>query len=304
MKIDSLDVKNLPNYAEDIFTLNVSDYMVPEAEQKKREELCRKMGNSLVEDIKNHKKDFYKFNKIIEFPESFTFNSNPNWYRRPYGAVSTVGQRATLAFVAKLLINNLGYNYISQDSIFKEIETKHYRLWKLFYREKTLCMPEATIEGLKAAFPEDEKIQKCTSLFEIFHVAGKPTGIGESPFFIDNLIYSICSNRDIPISFYDDKRIPEAGQILENLEIGCPVPLRVSTEIYLGDPRPQEDYYVTLYGLDGEKAYVMDSKKDYISGVRKISIDQLLEAITYEPNSACAWDLYPFFNPEEFIYSS
>ena len=125
--------------------------------------------------------------KIIKYPESIPFNSNPNWFRRPYGAVGTVNQRASLAFVAKLILDRFGFTHITLDSIFDEIVTKHYRLWKLRYRDKKLCMPEATVEGLKADFPEDEQIQACNSLDEIFTVAGTPVGIGESPFFLDNL---------------------------------------------------------------------------------------------------------------------
>ena len=304
MTTTALDVKELPTFEEDIFTLDVKDYIVPESEQEKRENKSLEIGHELMDDIKKNKDSFYKFNKIIKYPESIPFNSNPNWFRRPYGAVGTVNQRASLAFVAKLILDRFGFTHITLDSIFDEIVTKHYRFWKLRYRDKKLCMPEATVEGLKADFPEDEQIQACNSLDEIFTVAGTPVGICESPFFLDNLIFSICSWYNIPIYPYEETRIHEANEILENLKIGCPVPLRVSTEIYLGDPRPHEDYYVTLYGLDGEKAYVVDSRREHLSGVRPIQIDTLLEAMTNDPDSVFAWDMYPLFKPDEFIYSS
>ena len=37
MTTTALDVKELPTFEEDIFTLDVKDYIVPESEQEKRE---------------------------------------------------------------------------------------------------------------------------------------------------------------------------------------------------------------------------------------------------------------------------
>lgn len=287
--------------ADEPFRLDVQDYIVSEQEDKRRKTLCQEMGHELMEDLGKNLGDFHNFNKQIKYPESIPLSTNPNWFQRPYGATGKVHECTTLAFIAKLILDSFGLTYITLDSILDEIVKKHYRLWRLLYRDKILCSPEITVEGLKAAFPEDTQIQECTSLPEIYSVAGNPVGIGESPYFLDNLIYSICSWMHIPISIYDDTRIPEANQILENLKLGCPVPLRVSTEIYLGDSRPKNEYYVTLYGIEAGRAYVVDSKREHLTGIRSIPIDTFLDAMTKDPDSVCAWDLYPLFKPDEFI---
>ena len=177
----------------------------------------------------------------------------------------------------------------------KEIEEKHYRLWKLANRDKTLSMPTISLEELKAEFPDDEPIQSCNSLDEVYSVAGNPVGIGGSMFFLDNLIYLVCRWNDIDVvkpysgSSYGT-RIYNVDSLLENLEMGCPIPLRVENSVYLNDSSLKGGHYITLYGFNSGTAIVVDSNIDSNAGIKELPIKQLFDAMIANPNLVCAWN--------------
>ena len=272
------------------YKLNVPDSIVSSQEHQARTKIRLEAAHSLYESIKNFDIDsLEKYQTVLELPDEVPMNSNPKWRDRPFGAVSTVQKAGCLAFVSKVILDDFTTENISMESIVEEIEKKHYRSWKLAKRSKTLNIPRATVEGIKAEFPADEEIQNCNTLDEIYSVAGEPVGIGGNMFFIDNLLYAI-SDEDSSIVPYLGTRIFNVVELLDCLEFNCPVPFRVGNAIYRGDPNATGGHYATLFGFDNGEAVIVDSNIDQNGGVYRIPIQQLFDAMTENPDLVCAWD--------------
>lgn len=294
------------------YELNVRDYIVSSDEHKSRQEAHEKVARSLVKSIREFDPDnLSHFRCCVKQPFLIPLNSNPKWCNRPFGAVNTVQKAGSLAFVSKLLLDEFRFNYIDMDSIINEIEQKHYRLWRLANRDKTLTMPIISFKGLKSEFPNDEMINSCKTLDEIYSIAGNPIGIGGSMFFIDNLILCICSWLGISIDelklklkLYSDSaydtRIYNVEGLIDNLEMGCPIPLRVNNSIYLNNPNLEGGHYITLYGFVNGTAIVVDSNIDSTAGVKRLPIEQLFRAMIANPSLTCAWNTsLALFRPTE-----
>ena len=272
------------------YKLNVPDSIVSSEEHQARTKIRLEAAHSLYESIKSFDVSSLKnYEQVLELPDEIPMNSNPKWHNHPFGAVNTVQKAGCLAFVSKVLLDEFTTHNEPMEFIIREIEEKHYRSWKLANRSKTLSMPRATVEGIKAAFPNDAEIQGCSTLDEIYAVAGEPVGIGGNMFFIDNLLYAI-SDDDSPIEIYTDTRIFYVDEILNCLEENCPVPFRVGNNIYRGDPNATGGHYATLYGFDKGEAVIVDSNIDQNGGIYRISIQQLFDAMTENPDLVCAWD--------------
>lgn len=273
------------------YTLNVSDYIVSSSEQEEREMLHQEAAKDLAEDIKNYDIESFNYQTITTvIPDSVPLKSNPKWHKRSFGAVNTVEQCGSMVFVSKLFLDEFGFRDITMDSIIKEIVNKHYRLWKLENLDKVLVFPKASVEGIKSAFPNNERIQSCNSLDKIYSITGQPVGIGGSMYFMDNLICSICEQNNIPITPYKDTRIREVDHIIDSLDSQCPVPLRVENSVYYDDPHYQGGHFVTLYGLDRGNAIVVDSNINSHAGINKLPVSQLFDAMIANPDLVCAWD--------------
>lgn len=278
------------------YELSVRDYNVPNEEHIERQKAHMDAARSLATSIRDYNINNLKNYKCIcKLPNLIPLNSNPKWSKRLFGAVNTVQKAGCLVFVSKLFLDEFDFNYIEVNSIIKEIEEKHYRLWKLANRDKTLSMPTISLEELKAEFPDDEPIQSCNSLDEVYSVAGNPVGIGGSMFFLDNLIYLVCRWNDIDVvkpysgSSYGT-RIYNVDSLLENLEMGCPIPLRVENSVYLNDSSLKGGHYITLYGFNSGTAIVVDSNIDSNAGIKELPIKQLFDAMIANPNLVCAWN--------------
>lgn len=272
------------------YKLNVPDSIVSSQEHQARTKIRLEAAHSLYETIKRFNvSSLKKYQKVLELPDEIPMTSNPKWRNRAFGAVNTVEKAGCLAFVSKVLLDEFTTHIESMEFIIQEIEQKHYRSWKLANRSKTLSMPMATVEGLKAEFPDDKEIQDCNTLDEIYAVAGEPVGIGGNMFFIDNLLYAI-SDDDNPIEVYSDTRIFSVAELIGCLENDCPVPLRVGNAIYRGDPNAVGGHYATLYGLDNGNAIIVDSNVNESCGFYKIPIQQLFDAMTENRDLVCAWN--------------
>ena len=273
------------------YNLNVRDYVVSNDEQEEREMLHQEAAADLAEDIKNCNTESFDYRTVkTTIPDSVPLKSNPKWHKRSFGAVNTVEQCGSMAFVSKLFLDEFGFPYITMDSIIKEIVNKHYRLWKLENLDKVLVFPKASVDGIKLAFPNNERIQTCNSLDEIYSITGEPVGIGGSMYFMDNLICSICEQNNMPITPYKDTRIREVDHIIDCLESQCPVPLRVENSVYYDDPHYRGGHFVTLYGIDRGKAIVVDSNINSHAGINTLPISQLFDAMIANPDLVCAWD--------------
>lgn len=272
------------------YKLDVPDSIVSSEEHQARTKIRLEAAHSLYESIKSFDISSLKnYKKLLDLPDEIPMNSNPKWRNRPFGAVSTVQKAGCLAFVSKVLLDEFTTELEPMEFVIQEIEQKHYRSWNLANRSKTLSMPQATVEGLKAEFPDDKEIQNCNTLDEIYAVAGEPVGIGGNMFFIDNLLYAI-SDDGSPIEVYTDTRIFNVDELLGCLESDCPVPFRVGNAIYRGDSNAVGGHYATLYGFDNGEAVIVDSNIDQNGGIYRIPIRQLFDAMTENPDLVCAWD--------------
>ncbi len=272
---------------------SVPNFWVSKEEHLERQRFHLAAGRALRKNIQA-----FDFNSLENFPQCTQIPdlivsfSNPKWANRQFGAVNTVQKAGCLPFVAKLFLDELYHDNIDFDSILNEVVTKNYRLWKLAKRKKTLSMASPTVEDLKKAFPDDKEIQSCDTLEEIYSVAGKPVGIGGSMFFMDNLIISNCRIFDIVLDTYQDTRFHNVEDILSSLENGCSVPVRVNNSVYLNDASAKGGHYITLYRIEDGMAIVMDSciDENYNSGIRKLPVKQLFDAMIADPDKICAWD--------------
>lgn len=265
--------------------LNLKNCNISPEEHAKRRDYHLTSGKSLKASIN-------KFNIVLldsaylaaKIPDQVPMASDPRWRNRQFGAVNTVEKSACIAFVSKVILDFYGVA-VSMEDLLTEIEQKGYRQWKLTKRSKTLSMPNIDFDSLKNAFPNDEEIQNCKSLREIFEIAGDPSGIGGSMFFIDNLIKELCNDTNV------ETRIQTVEKILANLSVGIPVPMRVQNSIYHNDSSRAEGHYVTLFGIINGTAIVVDSSYDKNSGIRCLPVKQLFAAMLGNENLICAWDL-------------
>jgi len=215
--------------------------------------------------------------------------SNPQWANRPFGAVNTVEKSACVAFIGKMILDFYGFD-ISMEELLVKIENKGYRMWKLEKKAKTLNIPFAEVSAIKKQFHEDDPIQKCNTLEDIYELYGEPIGIGGSMFVIDNIIESIAIK---PVRLYNDTRIHSVHQLLWNLINGIPVPIRVQNSIYHDDPTRKEGHYVMLIGISCGNAIVLDSSYDFGNGINILPAKQLFKAMLWDNNLICAWNLSP-----------
>lgn len=270
--------------------LNLNEFNMPPEQHQTRQNFHTLSARLLKKSIEE--RNLYDlFSASAEIPDAICMASNPKWSNRPFGAVNTVQNSACVCFVAKVILDTPVYQKrfgkVSMEDIFSEAETKGYRLWKLANRSTTLSMATPSVREIKKAFPQDEEIQRCTTLEQIYTIAGNPVGIGGSMYFIDNII-SQASNNKMSVGF--DTRLRSVKEIVQNLEDGFYVPVRVENSIYHNDPTRKEGHYVTIVGLNGSTATVLDSSYDEHGGVREIPIMRLFAAMTAKEGLVCAWN--------------
>lgn len=266
--------------------LNLNEFNLPEEQHRERQRLHMEAAKTLKKSIENF--DFSKLDSIeslVELPDEIPMASNPKWANRQFGAVSTVEKSACVAFVSKVILDYF-HIHISMLDLLSLIEDKGYRMWKLYKTKKTLNCPKAEYTILKKILADDARIQDCNTLEDIFDVFGEPVGIGGSSFLIDSILESISSK---PIKVYDDTRIKTIDELISNLSMGIPVPIRVQNSIYHNDSSRAEGHYVTLFGMANGTAVVVDSSWE--SGIRFMPVKQLFTAMIKNENLICAWNL-------------
>jgi len=271
--------------------LNLPKFNLPLAEHRQRQALHEEAAKHLKESFTTFNYHFLDtFNWVVPMKTFYVpMASNPQWANRPFGAVNTVEKSACVAFVAKMILAFYGFD-ISMEELLVKIETKGYRMWKLAKKAKTLNLPYLEATTIKNMFYEDDPIQLCHTLEDIYELYGKPVGIGGSMFVIDNIINCIAIK---PVRLYNDTRIHSVHQLLWNLINGIPVPIRVQNSIYHDDPSRKEGHYVMLIGISCGNAIVLDSSYDLGNGINILPAKQLFKAMLWDNNLICAWNLSP-----------
>lgn len=289
----------------DIFTINdVPSCTVSPEDHARRSTFQKEACSDFVNSVKKLNGNFSIFDDITcgaELPDVVPFASNPKWKDLPFGAANTCGNASCGALQTAVVMNYL--NDIAPDiaklyfaltpsvtTIIKTLVNNGYRSWKLEKKPGAMSEPVATLEGIKERFPDDEEIQACGSLDEVFEKFGHPSGIGTNLFWLDNVIAAFSTDG---IEIANQTRITSISKLLQNLIRGIVVPIRVENSVYLGDENRQGGHYVTWFRVENGMAVIVDTAMENTCGIYKIPVSQVINAIVANPNMAVVWDLEP-----------
>lgn len=233
---------------------------------------------------------FAEENHSIDFPKSIPFASNPEWKDMPFGPVGTIETSGCVVLTAKVILDYFGYSDITIEDITRLCVSKGYRMWKFPKLSKSLNLEEISLDNVKKEFPNVSEVITCNTLSDLYDKFGKPVGIGGSVYFIDNLI-SVLSNESEKLNIGYHTRIKKVSDLINNLEKGIPVPMRVNNRIYLDNPHKKEGHYVTLFAIKYGTAIVVDTSKE--KGLYCLPFERLMQAAIADPDLTCIWDLQP-----------
>ena len=278
---------------------------VPREEYIRRSNYQKEASDQFIQSVKDLAGNYSIFNGLkcsAKLPDAVPFASNPKWKDLPFGAANTCGNASCGALQASVVLNN--FNSIASSSskmlfeltptVLSVVDTlvqKGYRSWRLENKPGVMNAPVATLEIIQERFPDDEEIQACTSIDEVFEKFGKPSGVGTNFFWLDNIIKLFSLNNELEIG--RDTRISSVGKILLSLSRGIVVPIRVENSIYLGDPDHKGGHYVTWFAIKDGNAVIVDTAMEKSCGVYTIPVPQVIDAITAGPGMAVVWDVEP-----------
>lgn len=284
---------------------DVPSCTVPREEHIRRSDFQEEASKKFLQSVKELSGNYSIFNGLncgAELPDSVPFASNPKWIDMPFGAANTCGNASCGALQASVVINY--FNNIASpsskmlfelnptvSSVIDALVQKGYRSWKLENKLGAMSAPVATLEAIQERFPDDEEVQTCTSLDEVFEKFGKPSGVGTNFFWLDNVIKLFSLDDELEIG--RDTRITSVGKILQNLSRGIVVPIRVENSVYLGDPNHKGGHYVTWFAIEDGNAVIVDTAMEKSCGIYTIPVSQVMDAITAGPGMAVVWDVEP-----------
>lgn len=265
-------------------------------EHKNRSENNLNSGKLFKESVEKYLKlgSFIDWNCVLKFPKNTLYAFDSKYANLQNGAVNTLEKSACGLFVAYNLLKNFYCLDIDFLELKVAMEQKGYRQWNIpelknaAGRPVTLNEPTVNLENLKNKFADNDELQKCSSLNEVYSKFGNPFGIGISAFFIDNVIKLVFDDTDINIA--DDTRIKSVAHMLEVLESGYPILMRVNNAIYHDDPNRGEGHYVTVLGFSNGMAHVFDTS---IENEVIIPIERLLKASIANANTIFVWNTNP-----------
>ena len=284
---------------------DVPSCTVSREEHIRRSDFQREASEEFLQSVKDLSGNYSIFNGLncgAELPDSVPFASNPKWSNMPFGAANTCGNASCGALQASVVINYLN-NIASPSSkmlfelnptvssVIDALVQKGYRSWKLENKPGAMSAPVATLDAIYERFPDDEEVQACTSLDEVFEKFGKPSGVGTNFFWLDNIINLFSLDDELEIG--RDTRITSVGKILQNLSRGIVVPIRVENSVYLGDPNHKGGHYVTWFAIEDGNAVIVDTAMEKSCGIYTIPVSQVMDAITAGPGMAVVWDVEP-----------
>ena len=284
---------------------DVPSCTVSRKEHIRRSDFQREASEEFLKSVKDLSGNYSIFNGLncgAELPDSVPFASNPRWKDMPFGAANTCGNASCGALQASVVINY--FNNIASpsskmlfelnptvSSVIDALVRKGYRSWKLENKPGAMSAPVATLDAIYERFPDDEEVQSCTSLDEVFEKFGKPSGVGTNFFLLDNVIKFFSLDDELEIG--RDTRITSVGKILQNLSRGIVVPIRVENSVYLGDPNHKGGHYVTWFAIEDGNAVIVDTAMEKSCGIYTIPVSQVMDAITAGPGMAVVWDVEP-----------
>ena len=256
-------------------------------------ESARDLRTSILSMLgRENLKDFlsngnYPLLDVIKTRNQFALANDPRWKDKSFGAVGLMGQAGCLVYATynMLYLANMIDEETSVPAIQKTVESKGYRMWRFSDREEALNWPEVTLDKIKAKYSEMECVQKCTSVEDAETILGKPRVIGGSMYFLDEVIAIAFK-----MKAYDDTRIWTTLRLIDNLQMGIPVPIRVNNRIYWNTEDMEGGHYTILVGFDQDgNAVLVDSH--YEEGIYKCPYDRFFKAVVQDPGHISAWNL-------------
>ena len=284
---------------------DVPNCTVPREEHIKRTNSQKRSSDNFLQSVKDLSGNYSIFNDLdcgAKLPDTVPFASNPKWADLPFGATNTCRNASCGALQSAVVINY--FNSIaspsskiffeltpSVSSIIDTLVENGYRSWKLENKPGTMSTPAATLDAIQERFPDDEEVQTCTSLDEVFQKFGSPSGVGTNFFWLDNVIKLFSLEDKLEIG--KDTRITSVGKLFQNLARGIVVPIRVENSVYLGNPNLKGGHYVTWFAVKDGNAVIVDTAMEKNCGIYTIPVSQVLEAITSGPGMSVVWNVEP-----------
>lgn len=231
--------------------------------------------------------DYPLLEEVIKEKHEFALAQDPRWKDKRFGAVGLMGQAGCLVYTTynMLYLTNKLEEQTTVHAIQKTVESKGYRMWRFSDREEALNWPEVTLDKIKAKYSEMECVQKCTSVKDAETILGKPRGIGGSMYFLDEVIAIAFE-----MKAYADTRIWTTLELMDNLKMGIPVPIRVNNRLYWNAEDMEGGHYTILVGFDQDgNAVLVDSHTE--EGIYKCPYDRFFKAVVQDPGFMSAWNL-------------
>lgn len=277
--MQNLKIKRLPKY------------YVSEQEHEVRSISSLNSGLEFKDSVEKslYSKDFEKWNSVIHFPNEPLYSFNPKYSNLQNGAINTLENSGSALFIAYNLMKfffDINVDFLKLKSV---MEKKGYRQWYIDeLKDLTLTESKLTLETLKLKFKSNKDIQACESMDDFYLNFGYPKGIGISAFFLDNIIKLISNNNNLIIA--NDTRIKSTNQMLDNLNSGYPIPIRVDNQIYQNDPNLSGGHYIILLGFSYGLAHIFDTN---IENKVLIPTERFLKAAIVDPNKIFIWNINP-----------
>lgn len=230
-------------------------------------------------------------------PEKIPIASNPLWANQPFGGNDTVERVKDAVLCTSVVLDYLAGHISDKISLsdiprigelFYHFVSKNYCVWKPGSLPGLMYEPVATLDVYKKHFPDDEFIQQCTSIDEVFAKYQKPVCMNGAVDWFENIIKAFSQNDDVDIYLCN------VQEIIANLNREIPVPICVDNSIYSPDgTNINNHHYIVLFRIEGTEAVVVDPSKVETAGIHRLPVERLFKAISSSLIMAIAWDLRP-----------
>lgn len=234
--------------------------------------------------------DFSKLKDLkayTRYPELMPLSTDPRFQKVRFGAVNTVAQSGCVCFVSQYIVR-LYTTSMDMRSWAMEVAEKGYRSWRFKnYPQITFTTPYVDVDEVKERFRFVPGIEECESVNRLIEQLGPVEGIGGSMFLIDNVIADLARKYGRTITPVKDTRLNSVNELIENLQSGIMVPVRVNNAIYHDDETRKEGHYVVLVQIENGMATVMDSAM----GFNTLPAERLIKAMVADKGLIAAWDL-------------
>lgn len=240
--------------------------------------------NQLFEGLK--KGSYPLLERAEQMMGKWVLASDPRWKDWSFGCANTLEKSGCLPFCALnlLILTRKAYDITPREvkEFTDDLVEKGYRRWHFANSTKNLGWSEINMDLIRHEFPEFE----ANNDEEILKILGEPQGIGGAMFYLDQLLAVYCGLKP-----YEETRCSTWQEVLNCLQDGSPVPVRIDLGISDGNASTG-GHYATLLGFNNnQEAVLLDSSAD--AGIRVVPAERLLNSMLYPKTMVCAWNTMP-----------